>query len=857
VLATSPEEAKQVVIDNADGILQELLAMKSHNGKKILPRSSAVRITPERIGKIADGTVAGRMSTAGYKKMFGPQGPVMVKLSGGAVVDMQGQEQPVDEASFDYTMKDLGNDYAGFPSLHSLKHKMLAKIKPAKQQLYKDKMNNTHDWESLFELFKVAKARGDIISFYADEQEVDEADPGYNKHSFIGKIRRGREADNKGWGELGNLFRAGKDEKAAEKALRKGNRYYNMVRGDNKTPGGFPKTTIEEQDIDEAGGRIPSGLTWTGGQLQKRPELVAAARQKKNRDAAMKRKALKVANAVVNLVAKDSEIQSSNEPYRAAMYELGFEEMDGSTWWKMVMKAIDNINSELPQNQELDEKSKSQAQFRTMAAVAHNPEFAKKVGISQKVGKEFHSADRKQDYKDLPKEVDEEKEKGADGKACWDGYRYNGTEDGKDSCVKVSEAEFTEDKIAQDLYKDFQIFKKGADKGIGSKAKDKEIGNKPQDKDIVAKEGFDDVVKGVKRLVKGKPTKGERERHHAAKTIGAAQAFHQTNDPTEKDYIKQQMFKSLNRYEKVKNVGNKGVAESNRDYFAGMQTDNDYFKVPGATASIATSGDPVQQHLYTPEPSEKEFARVQWTEAGKTKKSKLLPRLDADRIARKLSRKPDITKVYILPEQGVEEGFGDTIKKKAKQFSRYMTEPNSPHNDQVRSRAKNIDKIRKQEEKKSVFEKDPEAMREFERSGGYEAGIDVMGWQVGWIAAKHAHGDTMKEAFQKLYYGGGASFPFSQKAFKLAWVAYNKHHGPQGNLEEMDGDSAGRDGSNRKSHSTYGSRDKHHASNGPDIHLGSDSAMTSKDIQDRALDTLTKMLSKPENMNVLKRLKNK
>ena len=32
-----------------------------------------------------------------------------------------------------------------------------------------------------------------------------------------------------------------------------------------------------------------------------------------------------------------------------------------------------------------------------------------------------------------------EKVKGADGKACWKGYRYAGTEDGKDKCVKVSE----------------------------------------------------------------------------------------------------------------------------------------------------------------------------------------------------------------------------------------------------------------------------------------------------------------------------------------------------------------------------------------------------------------------------------
>jgi hypothetical protein len=32
-----------------------------------------------------------------------------------------------------------------------------------------------------------------------------------------------------------------------------------------------------------------------------------------------------------------------------------------------------------------------------------------------------------------------EKKKGIDGKACWKGYRYAGTENGKDKCIKVSE----------------------------------------------------------------------------------------------------------------------------------------------------------------------------------------------------------------------------------------------------------------------------------------------------------------------------------------------------------------------------------------------------------------------------------
>jgi hypothetical protein len=43
--------------------------------------------------------------------------------------------------------------------------------------------------------------------------------------------------------------------------------------------------------------------------------------------------------------------------------------------------------------------SKSPAQHRLMEAVAHNPAFAKKVGISQKVGKEFAKADEGKKFK--------------------------------------------------------------------------------------------------------------------------------------------------------------------------------------------------------------------------------------------------------------------------------------------------------------------------------------------------------------------------------------------------------------------------------------------------------------------------
>jgi len=44
--------------------------------------------------------------------------------------------------------------------------------------------------------------------------------------------------------------------------------------------------------------------------------------------------------------------------------------------------------------------SKSKAQHNLMEAVAHSPAFAKKVGISQKVGKDFASADKGKKFKE-------------------------------------------------------------------------------------------------------------------------------------------------------------------------------------------------------------------------------------------------------------------------------------------------------------------------------------------------------------------------------------------------------------------------------------------------------------------------
>ena len=49
--------------------------------------------------------------------------------------------------------------------------------------------------------------------------------------------------------------------------------------------------------------------------------------------------------------------------------------------------------------------SKSKQQAKTMQAAAHNPAFAKKVGIPVAVGKEFEKADSLKDIAKLPKKV--------------------------------------------------------------------------------------------------------------------------------------------------------------------------------------------------------------------------------------------------------------------------------------------------------------------------------------------------------------------------------------------------------------------------------------------------------------------
>ena len=52
-----------------------------------------------------------------------------------------------------------------------------------------------------------------------------------------------------------------------------------------------------------------------------------------------------------------------------------------------------------------------------------------------------------------------EKIKGKDGKACWKGYRYNGTKDGKDDCVKAGDEVTHDGEEIAEKYKNKKVAK--------------------------------------------------------------------------------------------------------------------------------------------------------------------------------------------------------------------------------------------------------------------------------------------------------------------------------------------------------------------------------------------------------------
>ena len=61
---------------------------------------------------------------------------------------------------------------------------------------------------------------------------------------------------------------------------------------------------------------------------------------------------------------------------------------------KVCVPCLKIFHNRTAESTDLNERSTSEKQARTMAAAAHNPEFAKKVGIKTSVAKEFNKADK-------------------------------------------------------------------------------------------------------------------------------------------------------------------------------------------------------------------------------------------------------------------------------------------------------------------------------------------------------------------------------------------------------------------------------------------------------------------------------
>jgi len=101
------------------------------------------------------------------------------------------------------------------------------------------------------------------------------------------------------------------------------------------------------------------------------------------------------------------EIQQA---YRLAMFLKPFiKDPDGmkaqAELTKLLRYKLQQSNNTLGGVDQLKEKSVSQSQARMMAGAAHNPKFAKKVGVATKVAKEFNQADKGKDISKLPKKV--------------------------------------------------------------------------------------------------------------------------------------------------------------------------------------------------------------------------------------------------------------------------------------------------------------------------------------------------------------------------------------------------------------------------------------------------------------------
>ena len=97
VLATSSEQAEQIILSNPDLVLTELLSKKLRSGDSYLSKSTALKISKDHIGLIYNGTRYTRRCSCKFIRLLSPDGVISVKLYNGTITDVK-QDKKVDSA---------------------------------------------------------------------------------------------------------------------------------------------------------------------------------------------------------------------------------------------------------------------------------------------------------------------------------------------------------------------------------------------------------------------------------------------------------------------------------------------------------------------------------------------------------------------------------------------------------------------------------------------------------------------------------------------------------------------------------------------------------------------------------------
>ena len=88
VIASSEAQARQVVLDNAADIMEDLKQIRQ-NGRRIIRKSERLGITAKALGVVKNGITHYMTTTTKPKRVFTPNGVRWVMLNKGHIVDMK------------------------------------------------------------------------------------------------------------------------------------------------------------------------------------------------------------------------------------------------------------------------------------------------------------------------------------------------------------------------------------------------------------------------------------------------------------------------------------------------------------------------------------------------------------------------------------------------------------------------------------------------------------------------------------------------------------------------------------------------------------------------------------------------